>query len=178
MNHYVSSLIVATFSALTITIAEACEPMHAGLFGTKLFAEMDSNKDGVITKKEFDAFQNKYFKEIDANHDGKITIEEFEAAHPPMHKDHCDENLHGLVPHHEIDDISGDEIINKRFDSADTNHDGALSREEAKNTPMILQHFDDIDANKDGKVTEEELKAWMEGHDAVPEKADKAPEKK
>jgi Ca2+-binding EF-hand superfamily protein len=50
----------------------------------------------------------------------------------------------------------------KRFEDADANHDGALSREEAKNMPMVSKHFDEIDTNKDGKITREELDAAME----------------
>ena len=39
---------------------------------------------------------------------------------------------------------------------ADTNHDGGLDREEAKNMPMLSMYFDEVDANKDGKVTRQE----------------------
>jgi len=172
MNKIINGIVVTACTLFTASIAIACEPMHAGLFGEKIFAEMDSNKDGVISKKEFDAFNNKHFKEMDGNHDGKITLEEFQSTHSPMNKAHCDE------AHHAHDEQHGDVFINRRFDAADTNHDGALSREEAKNTPMILQHFDEIDTNKDGKVTEEELKVWMEGHDTEHDKSEKAPEKK
>jgi Ca2+-binding EF-hand superfamily protein len=172
MHKIINSIVVVSCTVFTASIAIACEPMHEGLFGEKIFAAMDSNKDGVISKKEFDAFNNKHFKEMDSNHDGKITPEEFQPAHSLMKKDHCDEAEHSHNEQH------GDVFINRRFDAADANHDGALSREEAKSTPMILQHFDEIDANKDGKVTEEELKAWMEGHDPEHGNSEKAPEKK
>ena len=88
MNKIISGIIIASSAILIVPMASACEPMHGGQFGTKIFAEMDTNKDGVISKKEFDAFNNKHFKEIDANHDGKITIEEFEASHSAMRGDH------------------------------------------------------------------------------------------
>ena len=147
-----SRIVIASCTVFTASVAFACEPMHEGRFGESVFAEMDTNKDGAISKKEFDAFHNKHFKELDANHDGKITQEEFEAGHPPMHEHHVDGQHRG------------DAFISKRFEAADSNHDGALSREEAKSMPMILQHFDEIDTNKDGKITEEELKAMMYGH--------------
>jgi Ca2+-binding EF-hand superfamily protein len=141
MNKFI--VIVASCSILAAPLALACEPKCDTKSGGRYFEEMDSNKDGTISKKEFDAFHSKHFKELDANKDGKVTQEEMQAAHPQMHE-------------------RGDMLINKRFDAADTDHDGALSREEAKVTPMILQHFDEFDSNKDGKVTQEEIKAMME----------------
>jgi Ca2+-binding EF-hand superfamily protein len=174
MNKIIGSIVIASCSVFAASMASACEPRHGGAFGEKIFAEMDANKDGVLTKKEFDVFHNKHFNEMDRNHDGKITPEEMEAAHPKMHKDHCDEKHRG------DEEQRGDAFISKRFEAADTNHDGALNQEESKSMPMILQHFDEIDTNKDGKVTEDELKAMMEGrHDAAEhEKDDKTQEKK
>lgn len=147
MNKFISSFVAASCTVIAASSAWACEPMHKGLPCGKFFEQMDSNHDGAISKKEFDAFHNKHFKELDANHDGKVTQEEMQAAHPQMHE-------HGR----------GDALINRRFEAADTNHDGALTKEEAKDMPMLSQHFDEIDTNKDGKVTQEELKAMMEEH--------------
>lgn len=161
MNKLISSIIVASCTVIAASSALACDPMNKSKPCGKHFAEMDTNKDGTISKKEFDAFHNKHFKELDANHDGKVTQEEMQAAHPMMHE-------------------HGDALISKRFEAADTNHDGVLTREEAKDMPMLSQHFDEIDTNKDGKVTPEELKAMMEEHRAAgdPGNSDKMPEKK
>ncbi len=180
MKKLISSFIIASGTVFSVPMASACEPMYGDHSSTVIFEAMDANKDGLISKKEFDAYQKKHFKEMDANHDGKITIEEFEAEHSKMHKDHCDEPHHGFGQHPEYDSEQSDSFISKRFEAADTNHDGALSREEAKNMPMVLEHFDEIDTNKDGKVTEDEIKAMMEGHDTEPEqsKDTKVPEKK
>ncbi|MDH4286878.1 MAG: hypothetical protein OEV26_05585 [Gallionella sp.] len=46
-----------------------------------------------------------------------------------------------------------------RFDQADANHDGALTREEAAKMPMLSKNFDKVNANHDGKVTREEMDA-------------------
>ncbi len=180
MKQMIAGLIIASSSVFSVSMASACEPMHGDHSSTMIFEEMDSNKDGLISKKEFDAYQNKHFKKMDANHDGKITIEEFEAAFSSMHQDHCDEPHHGFGQHHGYDEQHSDSFISKRFEAADTNHDGALSREEAKSMPMVLEHFDEIDTNKDGKVTLDEIKAMVEGHDAEPEqsKDEKVQEKK
>lgn len=48
----------------------------------------------------------------------------------------------------------------ERLKAADTNHDGLISREEAKALPRIAEQFDAIDANKDGLISPEELRAF------------------
>ena len=46
---------------------------------------------------------------------------------------------------------------------ADTNRDGALSREEAgKSFPRFSRHFDEADTNHDGVVSPEEMRAFRE----------------
>ncbi|HEX7112274.1 MAG TPA: EF-hand domain-containing protein [Mizugakiibacter sp.] len=50
----------------------------------------------------------------------------------------------------------------QRFDAADTNHDGMISRDEAQQgLPRIAQHFDDVDTNHDGQLSREELGAYL-----------------
>ena len=44
----------------------------------------DTNKDGVITKEEFDAGMAARFTELDANHDGVMTADEQRAARGRM----------------------------------------------------------------------------------------------
>lgn len=47
-----------------------------------------------------------------------------------------------------------------RFDAADADHDGYLSRDEVqKSLPHLASQFDAIDANKDGKLSPDEVKA-------------------
>lgn len=114
--------------------------MSPGHPGDWMFNEMDANHDGVVTKREFDAYHAKWFKELDANHDGKISREELDAF-----RQKWAQRLHAR--------------FRQRFDAADTNHDGALSREEASSMPFVARNFDQIDANHDGKVTMEEIQA-------------------
>lgn len=162
MNKIIHSIIFASSAIIATSSAWACEPMHKGSMGEKFFEEMDSNHDGAVSKKEFDAFHNKHFKELDANNDGKITKEEMQATHAKMYKK-CDD------------------LISKRFEAADANHDGALTKEEAKDMQMLSKHFDEIDTNKDGKVTLDEVKAMMDKHHAEGEQnntTEKAVEKK
>jgi len=50
--------------------------------------------------------------------------------------------------------------IAERFKSADTNHDGKLTLEEAQaGMPMVAKNFDQIDAAKTGSVTLEQVMA-------------------
>jgi Ca2+-binding EF-hand superfamily protein len=49
--------------------------------GAKMFEENDSNKDGAISKDEWQAKGDKMFGEIDANKDGKISQDEMKAHH-------------------------------------------------------------------------------------------------
>ena len=48
----------------------------------------------------------------------------------------------------------------ERFQSADSNKDGSLSKDEATaGMPRLAQRFDAIDSNKDGKLTADEFQA-------------------
>lgn len=46
-----------------------------------MWEKIDTDKDGVITQTEHDAFTAARFKEMDANGDGKVTKEEMQAHH-------------------------------------------------------------------------------------------------
>ena len=46
------------------------------------------------------------------------------------------------------------------FNRLDTNHDGKLSREEARAEPELSMEFDTLDANHDGFLSLQEFQAW------------------
>ncbi|MEW5903496.1 MAG: EF-hand domain-containing protein [Pseudomonadota bacterium] len=104
---------------------------------------MDKNGDGVVSRKEFDAYHAERFQELDTNKDGKLSADELTPMHPPMH---------GMLR-------GGMQMsFEQHFDAADTNHDGFLSREEAKDgMPILFDRFDENDANKDGKISKDEI---------------------
>ena len=49
-------------------------------------------------------------------------------------------------------------MLTERFEKADVNHDGKLTREEAKaGMPRVYKNFDRIDVDKKGFVTLQEI---------------------
>ncbi len=103
------------------------------------FKEMDTNKDGVVSKAEFDIAHDKHFAEMDVNNDDKLTHEEMRAGHKKARK------KRRLSP----------------FDKADVNKDGMLDREEVASVPRLKHGFYEIDTSKDNKVSRAELEAAL-----------------
>lgn len=144
--YLVSSSLTAFASAiLSISIAQAApdhhgsmhdQPMH-GQIEHRMFREVDTNNDGAISRKEFNAYQAKHFKKMDANRDGKITQAEMEAGHNKRQS-------------------SGATHLDQRFLAADADHNGGLDRTEAEKMPMLSVYFKEVDTNNDGKVTRQE----------------------
>lgn len=77
--------------ALMLTVAQGALADHTkehkgegkekGPRGGKMFALVDTNNDGVITKDEVIAFHSAEFDKQDADKDGKVTKEEIKAFH-------------------------------------------------------------------------------------------------
>ncbi len=140
-----SNLAMVSSLVFSISIAQAGpdqhgsmheQPMH-GQIEQRMFQEADSNGDGAISKKEFNAYQSKHFNKMDANRDGKITHAEMEAGHNKRQ-------------------TSGATHLDQRFLDADANHDGGLDRTEAEKMPMLSMYFKEVDTNNNGKVTRKE----------------------
>ena len=54
------------------------------------------------------------------------------------------------------------EKFTEKFDAADSNHDGFLTRDEAaKGLPRIAKHFDAIDTDHDGKLSLQEVAQFL-----------------
>ncbi|MGE5159970.1 MAG: hypothetical protein ACM3O5_00550 [Betaproteobacteria bacterium] len=103
---------------------------HGGLMQGQGFAQLDSDKDGKISKDEMAA----QFDRLDTNKDGFLAREELRSAWAGRRHQH-----------------------GPRMDA---NVDGLISRDEAQAAPRLAQNFDAIDANKDGSLTRDEIHAW------------------
>lgn len=135
-----SSLLLAAGAVLACPGSDGPCPAVEGRF-----RELDSNKDGFISKAEFDRQHGRRFNEMDSNKDGKISLEEMQAAHEARERRY----------------LGRAEGFKTRFDEADADKDGRLSKEEATKMPVLSEHFDEFDADKDGKLTHDEIRNGM-----------------
>ena len=148
----------------------------------KLFARLDTNRDGFVTKAEVDAMQAEHavkvqqraarfdpakaFDRLDANHDGQITKAEIDAAHAAR------DAAHPGAP-------AGAHRGGGMFARADVNKDGVLTRAEFDAAAAQMharmekagmhrgfagQMFDMADTNKDGRVSLAEAQALALQH--------------
>ena len=44
----------------------------------------------------------------------------------------------------------------------DANHDGAISRVEARGNADLMREFHVVDANRNGRLSREEMKGWLD----------------
>ena len=140
------------FGDATITRADAQAK------ATAMFDKMDVNHDGKLDGADRTARINEHFDKMDANRDGTLSRQEFIAAHEQAMKDHAGADAdrganhegmghegmrHGMRPNGPMAgmDGNGDQAITraeflagamKRFDAADANHDGKLTKEERR----------------------------------------------
>lgn len=143
-----------------------------------MFAKLDSNRDGSITKAESEAAKGErhkriekrverhgggkskaadrrgMFDRIDTNRDGTISRSEFEAA-PARHERRIVTADGGPGMNNMRGMRMGMGGLHGRmFDMSDANHDGRVTLQEATNA--ALRHFDTADVNRDGRLTPEE----------------------
>lgn len=126
----------------------------------RIFAEIDADNDGRITKEEVEAWKAAQPKVEDTNGDGKISAEELAAPRIAEATKRAQERAARMVA------------------ELDTDGDGLLSAAELAQRPMggpegregkgpdLTRIFDRLDADKDGAVTREEAqKAMAAMHD-------------
>jgi len=131
-------LLAATASAAETPAQPARSRHDAG----KYLATLDADKNGSISRDEAKghARLEKDFDALDANRDGQVSQDEFRAHLKAKHE-------------------QGAERFKQRWDQADTDHNGQLSRAEAeKGMSYLVKRFDQLDANKDGQLSADELR--------------------
>lgn len=80
-------ILLVIVALLAVSACSHSKYKSRGMDPAKMWADMDVNNDGEVSKSEFDAAHEKYFKKMDANSDGKITKEEKKAFFKSQMKD-------------------------------------------------------------------------------------------
>jgi Ca2+-binding EF-hand superfamily protein len=116
----------------------------------RLLQQMDTNKDGKISKAEAKDKIALFFEQLDTNKDGYLDREELRKAAGRFLA-----NQGGKGP-------PGPGAPNRgpEFDDLDKNADGRLTPDELKGT-SFADHFTEIDTNKDGKIDRKEFEAYL-----------------
>ncbi len=157
----------------------------------KGLARFDRDGNGVVTRDEMRTTEIERFDKVDANHDGRLTLDEIQAFHRELAAKRFaekDTNNDGKLSRSEVsrmpDEVfsrldlnkdgvlTPDELANRggrfqshaerRFQHADANGDGAISKDEA--LAGADKRFARLDTNGDGVISEEEMKAGHRHH--------------
>jgi Ca2+-binding EF-hand superfamily protein len=137
MKKIVFLSVVASLALGSIALAEG-RGEDGGRSHHGLFARVDENGDGKVTRAEANVEIKRFFERADQNHDGKVTKDELAALR--------DQKLDKLRDH-----------MSEKLWSKDANKDGKLERSEISKMPE--RFFAKIDTNSDGVLTKEELAA-------------------
>lgn len=137
-----SMLLLAT---LLTAAAASADPASAPATGARPGAPgpqgLDINADGLITLDEAQVHPRfaARFGEIDANRDGQLDAGEMNAHRERMRAEKR---------------VRAEE----RWQAADKDGDGLISRDEAAAMPRMAERFGQFDANSDGRVSRDEVR--------------------
>ena len=124
---------------------------------------MTMGHDKVMTRAEVQGHVARMFAQADTNRDGVITKAEADAAHQAMSgKGQRAVKMAGhMKGGHGMGGMGmvgmGKGMGGKMFERADANHDGRLTLAEAQ--AQAFAHFDMMDTNRDGRITPKERQA-------------------
>jgi Ca2+-binding EF-hand superfamily protein len=129
---------------------------HGGRGHGKMLEALDTNKDGAISKAEFEAKRSGDFAAADTNKDGNVSQAELAAFHEKKAAERKAERE------------------KRMYVRLDSNKDGKVSQDEFEGGGM----FEKMDTNKDGKISADEMqwrgKGGHHGHGGH-DKGDDAP---
>ncbi len=131
-----SSLVIA-LSLGTLGVTAVASAHGHGARGARLFEQVDTNKNGEITKAEMRKAVDERFTKVDTNKDNFVTPEEMKAAREAMRQ-----------AHHQ-----------NRKPAADSTSDKAKGERPAHKNRHGSHMMEKIDTNKDGKVSRAEAYA-------------------
>lgn len=168
MKTFGKTLILATAAAATF--ATVVPAMAQGMGNgpdrvPPLFAETDTNHDGVISRAEFDAKHDEQFKKFDRDGNGSISLQEMKDAREKMMEQRGDrrgdrgkhgdfakrDGHHGKMKPRERD--AGQ--LQRLLELVDSNGSGGVTQDE------VTAFFKKLDANGDGTVTVAETRDGM-----------------
>ena len=122
---------------LVASLAQASDTPPPGKGGYP----MDANNDGFVTREEAKDYPmlSAQFDAADTNKDGKLDVAEMDA-------------------HRNVMRAAGRAKAQERWKAADTDGDGAISREEAKaSMPGVAERFRQFDVDGNGKLERTEM---------------------
>ena len=96
------------------------------------FTALDTNKDGKISKEEFEANRPARIQLADTNKDGKVSKKEYEKFVVKRAKERADRMFARLDRNNDgkIDSDDTKMLADARFDRVDANHDGVITKDE------------------------------------------------
>jgi Ca2+-binding EF-hand superfamily protein len=158
----------ATFNNLdkdgngTISRGEAVqEPSLANAF-----ARIDTNRDGNISNKEYQAATANVargvdFTQVDLNRDGVISKREANAMPLSLREafDRVDADSDGNISSVEYQAATTNLLQGFNFKDIDADNDGVLSADETAKAPILSNDFDRIDTDGDQLISRDEFAA-------------------
>lgn len=137
----------------------------------KLFARLDANGDGKLDRGDRAARQDKRFARLDTDGNGAISRDEFTAAAGKRFAEKAQGQDGHRAGHRTFQGRNvawrghrgrGHGALAMAGKMADTNRDGAISKDEFKTAALAM--FDRADANRDGTITPDERKQMRDQH--------------
>lgn len=111
------NILIATLSAFLLgTGAAAAQDLHEAHLNA-----LDRDKDGAVTRAEYESFMDAAFRTLDTNGDGSLSIPEASKFLTPTQIAMVDTNRDGRISRAEFKNQ-----VMKDFAAADRNRDGGL----------------------------------------------------
>jgi Ca2+-binding EF-hand superfamily protein len=147
-------------SALALTMGAAHAKEHRNDPG---FNVLDKDNDGYLTRTEAAAnpYLSQRFRSADKDGDGKLSRAEYLAVMAQRDLASAGRSVDQAVSKKEDPATSDD----PGFNNLDKDNDGVLTRAEAAGNPYLLERFDEADSDGDGKISRVEYLRVMAAKD-------------